>query len=76
MATAEVPADVGDDWAAISDFIDRYSDVLVTVEFREERITDEMLERAFGSVEAYVEAVAARDAAGGCDRRMVARGLR
>jgi len=64
VAGADVPAAVADDWAAITDFVDRYGDVLVSVEFREERITDQMLEQAFGSVEAYDEAVAARDAAG------------
>ncbi len=63
-ASADVPAAVADDWSAIADFVDRYGDVLVSVEFQEERITDNMLEQAFGSVDAYEQAGAARDAAG------------
>jgi len=62
-ANANVPAAVADDWMALADFVDRYGDVLVTVEFDQERITDDMLVQAFGSVASYDEAVAAREAA-------------
>ncbi len=62
-ADAAKPADVPDAWDSIADYNLARHDVLVTVGFDEELISDELLSDAFGSVAAAAEAEAAAEAA-------------
>lgn len=58
----DVPVAVRGDWEAVAESTRGFYDVLVSVGFRPERITDELLEQAFGSVEAAVAIEEAADA--------------
>jgi hypothetical protein len=58
---ADVPAAVRGDWNAVVESARGFHDVLVSVGFRPERITDDLLEQAFGSVEAAVAIEEAAD---------------
>ena len=58
---ANVPAEVRSAWDAVVESTRGFYDVLVSVGFRPERIDDDLLEQAFGSVE---QAVAIEAAAG------------
>ena len=55
----DVPVAVRGDWNAVVESAQRFYDVLVSVGFRPDRIDDDLLEQAFGSVE---EAVAIEEA--------------
>ena len=48
----DVPVAVRGDWDAVVESAQRFYDVLVSVGFRPDRIDDDLLEQAFGSVEA------------------------
>ena len=59
---SEVPAEVSDDWDAVVESARGFYDVLVSVNFEPDRITDELLEQGFGSVEAAIATEEAADA--------------
>lgn len=59
----DVPVAVRGDWDAVVESAQRFYDVLVSVGFRSDRIDDDLLEQAFGSVEEAVAIEEAGDAA-------------
>jgi hypothetical protein len=63
QANGVVPPEIADDWNSFADYhLARY-DVLVTVEFDEDLISDDLVSDAFGSPEAAAEATDAAEAA-------------
>jgi hypothetical protein len=59
---SEVPAAIRSDWNAVVESTRGFHDVLVSVNFEPDRITDDLLEQAFGSVEAAVATEEAAEA--------------
>lgn len=58
----EVPAEIRGDWDAVVESARGFHDVLVSVNFQPDHITDELLEQAFGSIESAVATEEAADA--------------
>ncbi len=63
QANGVVPPEIADDWNSFADYHFARYDVLITVEFDEYLISDDLVTEAFGSPEAAVEAADAADAA-------------